>query len=201
LDKSIAIGQEALRRPLAQRTHCDRIVQMQQDVTTRSVAAEDADAVSKLHARVFGPGRFARTAYRVREGTGQRSAFCRLALVDGTVIAALRMTPVTIGETPGALLLGPLAVHPDYANQGHGRRLIAESLDAARSHGVSLVVLVGDESYYARLGFVPVPPGQMWLRGPVDPARILALELTKGALTSFRGLIAGSNPENAGAST
>ena len=39
------------------------------DITTRPVRPADADAINDLHHRVFGPGRFVRTAYRVREGT------------------------------------------------------------------------------------------------------------------------------------
>ena len=50
-------------------------------------------------------------------------------------------------------------------------------------------MLVGDEPYYARFGFVRVPPGQIWLGGPADPARILAAELAPGALSIYRGLV------------
>ena len=33
-------------------------------------AAADAPAIERLHERTFGPGRFARTAFRIREGRG-----------------------------------------------------------------------------------------------------------------------------------
>jgi predicted N-acetyltransferase YhbS len=32
--------------------------------------ADDAVAIERLHERTFGPGRYARTAYRIREGRG-----------------------------------------------------------------------------------------------------------------------------------
>jgi predicted N-acetyltransferase YhbS len=66
---------------------------------------------------------------------------------------------------------------------------VGEALDQARADGIRLVVLVGDEPYYARFGFHPVPPGQIGLPGPVDPKRLLAAELAPGALQSYRGLI------------
>ena len=50
----------------------------------------------------------------------------------------------------------------------------------ARAEGFSLVLLVGDMPYYGRFGFNPVPPGQITLPGPVDPARLLSLELVPG---------------------
>ncbi len=159
------------------------------DVTTRPVTADDLPAILALHALVFGPGRFARTAYRVREGTPAISPYCRAAFIDGALVAALRMTAVTVGGKGRALLLGPLAVHPDHANKGYGRRLIAECIDAARSGGERLVVLVGDAPYYGRLGFIAVPPGRIVLPGPADPARILACELVPDALAEFSGLV------------
>jgi len=112
-----------------------------------------------------------------------------VAFADDRLIAALRFTEITIGGKPGALLLGPLAVDPDFANQGYGRQLISEGLEQARGAGIGLVVLIGDVPYYGRFGFAPVPPGSITLPGPVDPARILALELRPGALAEFSGLI------------
>jgi predicted N-acetyltransferase YhbS len=160
-------------------------------VTTRPAVQADIPIVSELSARVFGPGRFVRTAYRVREGTPDVSAFCRVAELDGRIIAAIRMTEIAIGGRGEALMLGPLAVDPMFAGQGYGRRLIAESMDAARSAGRELVLLVGDMPYYGRFGFVPVPRGQIVLPGPVDPARLLAAELTAGALPHFHGMVVG----------
>jgi predicted N-acetyltransferase YhbS len=160
-------------------------------IATRPAIEADMPAIAELGARVFGPGRFARTAYRVREGTPDVSAFCRVATMGDRLVAAIRMTEIAIGEQGGALLLGPLAVDPDFANQGHGRRLIAESAAAAREAGRQLVLLVGDMPYYGRLGFIAVPKGQIEMPGPVDPARLLALELQEGALERFRGSVVG----------
>ena len=153
------------------------------------VTAADLPDVLALNALVFGPGRFTRTAYRVREGTGEMSRFCLLARLDGRLVASLRFTAITIGGQPGALLLGPLAVDPPLAGQGFGRRLVADGIANARAAGIGLVVLVGDEPYYGRFGFVRVPPGKIRLPGPVDPARVLAAELEPGALANYEGLI------------
>jgi predicted N-acetyltransferase YhbS len=162
---------------------------MSSTIVHRPLTPADLPQVADLNARVFGPGRFTRTAYRVREGAPALSQYCRTALAGSRMIAAVRFTHITIGGTDGALLLGPLAVDPEYAGKGHGRQLVGEALEAARADGVSLVVLVGDEPYYGRFGFHPVSPGQILLPGPVDPKRLLAAELAPGALASFRGLI------------
>lgn len=160
------------------------------DVVNRPAQPQDTAAIGDLHARAFGPGRFARTAYRIREGTGAFSPFCRVCLIDGRLAAAVRFTPIVIGGKDRALLLGPLAVDPAFANQGHGRGLVAKALEDARAAGIALVVLVGDEPYYGRLGFRRIPFGKITLPGPVDPNRLLAVELVPDALAAYAGIIA-----------
>ena len=146
----------------------------------------DAEAVERLHERAFGPGRFARTAFRLREGAPHVPELSFTALVGTLLVGSVRLTPVTAGEAP-ALVLGPLTVDPAFENRGIGRALIERALQAAREAGHRLVVLVGDEPYYARFGFRRVPQGQLAMPGPVDPARFLALELAEGALAGAQG--------------
>ncbi len=170
---------------------------MSTPIVTRPADPSDLATISNLHARVFGPGRYARSAYRVREGKGLMTRFCRVAEVEGEIVAALRMTDVMIGNASGAALLGPIAVDATHHGQGFGRVLIAEAIQSARVAGLKLVVLVGDEPYYGRLGFKLVSPGQIKFPGPVNPSRILAIELEPGALALFRGLIVAVQPTQA----
>ncbi|ADJ24196.1 GCN5-related N-acetyltransferase [Hyphomicrobium denitrificans ATCC 51888] len=162
---------------------------MSSPLVIRKAVPKDVPEISRLHARVFGPGRFARSAYRVREGKGHLSRYCLVAHLGGQLIASLRMTEITIGGRPGAALLGPVAVDPDHRNIGLGTKLMNEAIEAARVGGTSLVVLVGDDPYYGRFGFKVVPAGQIVFPGPVNPARLLVRELKDGALAEFRGLI------------
>ena len=149
---------------------------------------EDAGAIERLHERTFGPGRYARTAYRIREKMAHTLDLSFTARVGTLLVGSVRLTPVRIGETP-ALLLGPLTIEPPFRERGIGRALIERALSAARDHGHRLVVLVGDEPYYARVGFKLIPQGQVKLDGPVDPARMLIAELVEGAFKDVSGVI------------
>jgi predicted N-acetyltransferase YhbS len=151
----------------------------------------DARILSELSAQAFGPGRFARSAYRVREGIPPVEALCLCGRVNGKLIGGIRFTAIRVGEEEGAALLGPLVVDPAEKGKGFGRALVEEGLARAKARGFALVILVGDMPYYARFGFKPVPPGQIVLPGPVDPERLLALELVPGALPRARGLVKG----------
>lgn len=162
---------------------------MSSPIITRAASTHDIAAINALQARVFGPGRFVRSAYRVREGKGVMSRFCRVADRNGQLIASLRLTEISIGGVPGAALLGPVAVDPEFRGQGYGRKLVAQALEDMKSAGIRIVVLVGDEPYYGKFGFKPAPNGSIVFPGPVNPARILVAELQPGASAHYRGLI------------
>ncbi|HFB2048520.1 MAG: N-acetyltransferase [Hyphomicrobiaceae bacterium] len=145
--------------------------------------------ISKLHASLFGPGRFVRAAYRVRESVTHVSPFCHIAKCDGIVIASISFTKICIGNKPGALMLGPLAVNSSYAGFGIGRNLIQTSLNLARSAEINLVTLVGDLAYYKSVGFAVAPKQQILLPGPFDYSRVLICELRQGASLDYKGMI------------
>jgi predicted N-acetyltransferase YhbS len=158
------------------------------DVIILTEAAEDADDIERLFERTFGPGRYAKTAYRIREGVSHRLDLSFTARIGTLLVGSVRLSPIRIGETP-ALLLGPLTVEPPFRERGIGQALMERALGEARKKGHRLVVLVGDEPYYAKVGFKPVPKGQVAMPGPVDPARLLVAELIEGAFAGVAGRV------------
>ncbi len=158
----------------------------------------DVPGLYDLSALAFGPGRFARSAYRVREGVAPVPALSLTAWTGepggGQLVGGVRFTAIKIGETDGGLLLGPLVVHPDLKGQGCGQALVTEGLARARDADFAFVLLVGDMPYYARFGFAPAAPGTITLPGPVDPARLLARELKPDALACVTGAVVARTP-------
>ena len=161
-------------------------------LTTTIVTGQESPAhdleIEQIHADAFGPGRFARAAFRIREGGPHERSLSRVAMLEGKVIASVRMTHVHIGETP-ALLLGPLAVRPEHMNKGIGRGLMRECLNLAHAQSHRLVILVGDEPYYGPFGFRPAPIGSIQFPAPVDQRRILLSELKGGAAEGVSGMV------------
>jgi predicted N-acetyltransferase YhbS len=142
--------------------------------------------IDEINEEAFGPGRFTRAAYKIREGGPHERALSFVAMHDGVVIASVRMTRIAAGKGR-ALLLGPLAVRPTFKNIGIGRKLVAIALEAAKTAGAPCVVLVGDEPYYGPLGFRQVPRGQITMPRPVDLNRLLAVEIQPGAVAALSG--------------
>jgi predicted N-acetyltransferase YhbS len=151
-------------------------------------SADDAQPIERLHERTFGPGRYVRTAYRVREGRGHLLELSFTARIGTLLVGSVRLTPICIGEVP-ALLLGPLTVEPPFRGRGIGRTLVSRALKDAQAKGHKLVILVGDGPIYASSGFKRVAKGQVKMPGPVDPARLLVAELAPGAFDGVAGMI------------
>ena len=149
---------------------------------------DDAAAIERLHERTFGPGRFSKTAYRLREQAAHRLDASFTARTGTLLVGSVWLSPIRIGETK-ALLLGPLTVEPAFRERGVGQALIERALKEAKAKGHRLVILVGDEAYYGKSGFKPVPPGRATMPGPVDPARLLVAELVEGAFDGVSGPI------------
>ena len=143
----------------------------------RPLHPSDLPQIEKLDERAFGPGRFARTAYRLREGVAPDFTMSYVAHV-GTLLVGSDL-----------MLLGPLTVEPAFRSRGIGEALAMRSMAAARNAGGKLVLLVGDEPYYSRFGFKRVPPGRLAMPGPVDPARVLVCELAEGAFEGVAGIV------------
>ena len=157
-------------------------------ITILPETAADAQPIERLHERTFGPGRFVLSAYRLREHVDHRLDLSFTARIGTLLVGSVRQLPVCIGDTP-ALLLGPLTVEPPFRGRGVGRALLDRALRDAKAKGHRLVLLVGDEAYYSRVGFKAVPKGRATMPGPVDYSRLLVAELVDGAFTNVSGAI------------
>jgi predicted N-acetyltransferase YhbS len=151
---------------------------------------EDGPAIETLLDAAFGPARESKVSYRYRAGVAPVDDLKLVArAADDTLIGTIRYWPVLVGaaQAPG-LLLGPLAVAPDWQAKGVGAALMRRSLDMACWARHARVLLVGDYGYYKRFGFRPAAPHGIVMPGE-NPARLLALPLAADALTGVAGPI------------
>jgi predicted N-acetyltransferase YhbS len=157
-------------------------------ITILPETAGDAQAIERLHERTFGPGRFVLSAYRLREHIDHLLDLSYTARIGTLMVGSVRQLPICVGDTR-ALMLGPLTVEPPFRSRGVGRALLERALDDAGAKGHRIVLLVGDEPYYSRVGFKKVPKGRAIMPGPVDYNRLLVAELDSGAFDGVSGAI------------
>lgn len=162
------------------------------DITTER--PEDEAAIETLLDAAFGANRHAKASYGFRDGVAPVPELRLVARErhrpgGRSVIGTLRFWPVVIGAAGDpALLLGPLAVAADWRKLGIGGALIREGLDMAAWARHRIVLLVGDQSYYGRFGFLPAADRAIVMPGE-KPERVLARALSFGAFGGVTGKV------------
>lgn len=147
-----------------------------------------ATAIENLAGEIFGPGRFARAAFRLREGVDSEADLSFVAMLHNELVGSVKLTRIMISDEP-SLLLGPLMVSNKMRNIGLGRELMNRAIFAVKEAGHSSVLLVGDLAYYKKFGFDQVKYGTISLPGPADPDRILICNLDQKSNDQFQGKV------------
>ena len=153
---------------------------------------EYAADIFDLHENAFGPGRFTRAAFRLREQGpfDQSLSFMALEVQTHQLLGSARLTWIKTTESKSCgLLLGPLAIQLNVQNKGIGRALVRQCIEAAGATSAQFVMLVGDQPYYGPLGFETAPVGQVSMPGPVDKNRLLVCPLGSFETKVMSGLV------------
>lgn len=146
--------------------------------------------VSQLLDSAFGADRQNKSSYKLRKTCVKIDDLSLIALQknqngDDVILASIAYWQLDVaGQT--ALLLGPLAVNPDFQGVGLGKRLMDETLSLAQKiaslRGWKFTILIGDLDYYQKSGFKRVPHGAIDYPQPTDPNRVLYFEFEQGSL-------------------
>ena len=156
-------------------------------MTIRHERLSDIDAREALLNQAFGEARTRKSSERLREDRLPAEGLAFVASEGKRLIGTARLWEIACGPDKPALLLGPVAVADDCRNRGIGGALVERAVTTARKLGHAAVVLVGDAAYYSRFGFTPAKTGGLWMPGPFERHRLLALELLPGALDGATG--------------
>ena len=160
-------------------------------LTIRQERPVDERARESLLDLAYGAERHTKPSARLRKGRKPADGLSFVALERGKMLGTVRLWHVQAGRGRPALLLGPLAVHPEHRNRGIGTSLMRQVVAEATRLGHGAVLLVGDAAYYGRFGFNAEKTLALRLTG-ADPARLLALELKSRALAGAHGAVLAS---------
>ena len=140
---------------------------------------KDLKNIEKLLDEAFGPGRYARTAYRYREKHNLISEYSYIYQDNKQLLASISFSQIFINNINKGLLLGPLAIKPGHDGKGYGVALVETTIKLIKkSKKYNFIVLVGDIDYYRRFNFKQISQ-PLNLVGPVNPNRVLILSLDK----------------------
>lgn len=113
-----------------------------------------------------------------------------VAEIDGNIVGHIFFSPMFFeNEKTNFLGLAPLAVLPEFQNQGIGSKLVREGLRIAAEQDFTAVFVLGHKNYYPRFGFEVAKTRGFTSDYPVPDEHFMVLELEKDALQGKQGLI------------
>jgi putative acetyltransferase len=115
-----------------------------------------------------------------------------LVAVTDEVIGHILFSIVSIETDQGrvpTLALAPMAVKPDFQNQGIGSALVREGLTKCEELGFEHVVVLGHPNFYPKFGFQP--SRSRGIRSPfqVPDEVFMVYEMKKGSLDAITGQV------------
>jgi len=159
-------------------------------IVVRAEEIADRDAVHRINEFAFGQPDEANLVDALRS---KASPFISLvAVVDDQIAGHIFFSPVTIESSEGgfeAMGLAPMAVLPEYQNQGIGSQLVREGLKECARIGHEIVVVLGHPEFYPRFGFAPASLKGLRSEYDVRDEVFMVTELCEGALRGRRGLV------------
>ncbi len=91
---------------------------------------------------------------RLRKSSGFVKELSLVAEEDGVLLGHILFTKAKVGDMD-ILALAPLSVFPTAQGKGVGTALMRKGHEVAMSLGYDIVVVLGSEKYYPRVGYKP----------------------------------------------
>lgn len=160
------------------------------NIAIRPEMDKDIPAIYKVNASAFDRENEARLVDTLRES--KAITLSLVAELDGQIVGHVLFSPVTITNENSewrAVGLGPVAVLPEFQNQGVGAALIRFGLDELKRFEHDVVIVLGHAEYYPRFGFKPSRPFGIRWEVDVPEDVFMILELRQNALNGRRGIV------------
>lgn len=160
-------------------------------LTIRPETPADIPAIRRVNELAFGRPEEAQLVEKLRDAAAITLSL--VALQNEQVVGHILFSPVTIvaevGSSETAVALGPMAVLPEWQNQGTGGALIRQGLAECRSAGYGLVIVLGHRDYYPRFGFVAAANHNIHYSQPLPEGVFMVAELRLNALNHAQGVV------------
>ena len=143
----------------------------------RQISNEDNDKIIKLLYKSFGPGRFARSVYRLREKNDRDTEFSYIYELNNQILSSISYYKTFLNNDINGLLLGPLAVDPEHRGKGYGVELVKYTIALIKKTTTyDFILVIGDYHYYEKFGFKKIN-NTFSFYGPVNSEKVLILHL------------------------
>jgi putative acetyltransferase len=157
-------------------------------LTIRVEEPKDRAAIYQVNVLAYGREDEAKLVEELRDGNHARLSL--VADAGGQIVAHIMFSAVQIMTDDGpmqALVLAPLAVHPEQQQHALGSTLVKDGLYLAAQRHHRVVLVIGDPAFYSRFGFSQELARPLKCRFAGES--FMALELITGALRGVAGMV------------
>lgn len=161
-------------------------------ITLRPETSNDYQDISRVNDLAFGQKNEGVIIQSLRKNKIFVPELSIVAEKDGMIIGHILFFPVQIkskDKSHKSISLAPMAVVPEYQNQGIGSKLVRYGLEKCREKGYQSVIVLGHPKYYPRFGFEKaskcgiIPPFE------APDEAFMAVELVQGGLQGISGVV------------
>lgn len=142
-------------------------------LTIRETTKADNETIYLIEKHAFGEVDEADLTEKLLAEPTAQPLLSLLAFDEDKPVGHILFTKATLTnhEQLSVMILGPLAVMPDYQKQGIGGQLIKEGLRLLQQKHVELVFVLGHIEYYPKHGFKPALPLDFQAPYPVEKGK------------------------------
>lgn len=154
-------------------------------MSVRQETSRDYEEVYALIAEAFATAEHADgneqdLAAALRKGDAFIPELSLVAELGGELAGHILFTKAKAGNDT-VLVLAPLSVKPRYQKQGVGTALILEGHKTAKELGYAYSLVLGSETYYPRVGYVPADQFGIEVPKGIPAKNFMAIQLREDA--------------------
>jgi putative acetyltransferase len=161
-------------------------------IVIRPEQKEDIERIKEINDLAFNGLNESKLIAGVRDSEYFIPELSLVAVNENQVIGHILFSIISIETEDGhvpTIGLAPMAVHPDFQNQGIGSYLVSEGIQRCKGLNYEHVFVLGHPNFYPKFGFIPSTVKGIRSPFPVPDEVFMVNEIREGSLTDISGKI------------
>lgn len=160
-------------------------------VNIRKEQPSDFEAIRILNIKAFNRDNESKLIDRLRREKEYLPTLSLVAEYNKSIVGHIMHSSISVGDhSQGLAALAPMAVLPEFQNNGIGSQLVESAMEEAIKEGLSAIIVLGHPNFYPKFGFKKASAyGIICPYEGVPDEAFMVLEFSKEALMGISGTV------------